>query len=262
MTKHSKVKINLTGRNIMVTRPKPLGDILCEHIEKAEGKAVYFPTIDIEHPADTTILKHQIAKLSHQDWLIFISPQAVFASSKLIHQVWPIFPLHLKIAAIGAGTAKILHQENFPEVLYPDSHWHSEGLLDLPEFRQVRGAKITLVRGEGGREWLADTLTVRGALVSQMVVYRRLLPHVDTSEYTNLLQSGQIDIIVTTSNECMRNLKYLFEDSWQFLQTIPLVVISQRMFDLAVEMGFQQIFLAKNAGHSAIMDALSLIKEG
>ncbi|MFX9532994.1 uroporphyrinogen-III synthase, partial [Acinetobacter baumannii] len=50
----------------------------------------------------------------------------------------------------------------------------SEGLLALPELRDVRGIAVGLVTAPGGRDAIAPALRARGAQVRRADVYRRL----------------------------------------------------------------------------------------
>jgi uroporphyrinogen-III synthase len=250
-------EVNLHGLRVLVTRPKPMGDILCQVINAAGGVATYFPTIDIFPPRDPTIYQLQLKKIDRQDWLIFISPQAVYATSELIHLDWPNFPSHVKIAAIGGGTAKALQHANLRLDAFPKENWSSEALLNLPEFSHLSGKKIALMTGEGGREWLQQSLTLRGAIVSKIIVYRRAKPQIDTEPYCAMLRNNQLDCAVVTSGEGLRNLMELCPDAWPNLRELTIIVISPRMQDIASEYGFKQILLAKNPSHNAIMAVLS-----
>ena len=247
--------MNLEHLTIMVTRPRPEGEVLCQKIDAANGRAVYLPAIDILPPDDIDIFKQQIKQLDQYDWLIFISPQAVYQSVAAIKAVWRTFPATLRVAAIGHGTAEVLRKQHLPVNLYPESDWRSEGLLELPDFQQVKGKKIALLCGDKGRDFLQEQLILRGALVTRVVAYRRCLPTMNLQKYIEILPN--IDIIVCTSNEILQNLKQLFqESSWAFLQTIPVMVVSERMVSYANDLGFQKIILANNASHDAIMSTL------
>lgn len=247
----------LKGLTVLVTRPRPHGEILCEKIRQAGGRAIYFPTIEFSPPQDEKAFQQSIATLDQFDWIIFISPQAVYQSVPLIQRNWPEFPSQINVAATGEGTANALKMAGLPVSVYPQEDWRSEGLLALAAFQQVQGKKIAIIRGEGGRPYLADQLMLRGAKVSHIIAYRRDLPKVELTGYIDLLQTQQIDIIVCTSVEILQNLQHLFgTDYWNELRHLPLVVISERMVSFAHEMQFETVFLAKNASHNAIMDFL------
>ena len=66
------------------------------------------------------------------------------------------FPPRLEIAAIGQATARALARHGVAPALQPDYEFTSEALLALPRFQRVTGQHILIVRGEGGRELLAE----------------------------------------------------------------------------------------------------------
>lgn len=254
--------MDLLELRVLVTRPEPQGPLLCEQIERYHGKAIYFPVIIIEPPQDKTKLDQGIAKIDQQDWLIFISPQAVYACAEKIHTYWPKFPPKVRVAAVGQGTAQALKTANLPVDLYPADEWNSEGLLASEALSAIEGKKVTLFRGEGGRELLANVLGERGAKVSHVIAYRRSLPRVDVSSFVDLFQDGKIDVIVCSSGEGVQNLHILLvKEIGANLLDMPLVVVSERMKTLAESLGFQRIWVAKNASHGAMLNILAEIRK-
>ncbi len=251
------MSIDLTGLHVLVTRPKPAGLQLSEEIITRGGQATYFPTIEI------TPIRESIPQFDRTDWLIFISPQAVLQGIPLLRQYWPVFPDKIKLAAIGEGTAKLLHSEGFIDIIHPPANdWSSEGLLKLPHFQAVSGKHIVLVKGMGGREVLSNALTERGAIVKHIVAYQRILPKYENIDsYLLLFRQKKIDIIVCTSGESLQNLMTLIGTPNQaLLLHVPMVVVSERLVLLAKGLGFKNVFLAANASHNAIIDTLSFIK--
>ena len=241
---------------VLVTRPKPAGETLCNAISKAGGRAIFFPTIEIV-PERTAALEQAIDQLDQFDWLIFISPQAVYTNTSNIKARWKTFPAQVKVAAIGEGTAIALREAGLPVDLFPTESWNSEALLVLPDLKTVKDKKIAIFRGMGGREHLADTLIKRGAQITAVISYKRVLPDVDVTEIIKLLRKGKINIIVSSSGESIINLKKLLGAALQNIQALPLVVVSNRMADIAKANGFFRIVMAKNARLDAIMTALN-----
>jgi uroporphyrinogen-III synthase len=251
---HNTLLQNIT---VMVTRPTPQGKTACEMIQEAGGKPVFFPTIEIISLKPTSHFSKAIEELDTLDWLIFISPQAVYQTAALIKARWPCFPLGVKVAALGGGTARALQEAGIPLHLYPKDHWSSEGLLALPDFQEIKAQKIAIVRGEGGRALLANELTGRGAKLTHIVSYQRSMPTKDVTSYLSLLHDKKIDIIITTSNDILSNLNTLLgQQAGISLYTVPLIVVSDRMAELAENLGFQTILLAENASLDAIMAIL------
>lgn len=242
----------LQNMTVLSTRPHSQGKILCEHIEAQGGTAISFPTIEFEPVHfDSNGIKQSY------DWIIFISREAAERATSLIRQ----FPKTTRIAAIGKGTASVLQKMGIENVIYPEKDWTSEGLMDLSVFKKINQQKILIIRGEGGREWLQETLAARGAEVDHLPVYRRRMPvYADIDPLLTLLQTKRINIIVCTSGESLHNLmNILGADNHMLLVNIAIIVVSERLAELAKEYHFQSIFLANNASHEAIMDTLSLI---
>ncbi|HSW69992.1 MAG TPA: uroporphyrinogen-III C-methyltransferase [Gammaproteobacteria bacterium] len=245
----------LENFSVLITRPGQQGKILCDEITSRGGQALYFPTIEFAPPLDSP----EIKELEPYDWIIFISPHAVKCSRNFIHRISP----KTQFAAPGAGTAQALREEGLQKVFYPEKDWSSEGLLALPCFQNPSHQKILIVRGEGGRDLLTQTLVERGANVEDLIVYRRIVPtSVNLDFYLALLQQQKIDIIVCTSGESLHNLLKIIETNYHaFLFKIRLIVGSRRLEALAKTLGFQQAFLAENASHHAIIKALYFLKE-
>ncbi len=254
--------MNLAGLSVMVTRPLPNGMEFCAVLQQHGARTVYFPTIEIIEPQHAALLTEQIKQLDQFDWVIFVSPQAVYRTATLIQHSWPIFPRHVKIAAVGAATAELLKKMHLPPSVYPATQWSTEGLLELPEFQSLQKKKIALIRGEGGRELLAKECEWRGAKVSHFIAYQRRLPAYDAiRDYVMILKERRVDIIICSSADSLHNLFLLCGTlNSAMLTHIPLLVVSERLLVLAEEYGFKHVFLAKNAGQNAIIDTLKTVK--
>jgi len=252
----------LNGLQVLVTRPDPAGSVLCEAIRTKGGEAIHLPTIAFAPPEDEARFEEAVEQLGVQDWLVFVSPQAVYASIPAIRRQWPVFPSDIKITAIGAGTAEALQQAGYQVASIPQMEWNSEALFEMLKSDGIKGKKIAIIRGEGGREVLEAILAEEGAIPLSLIAYRRVLPAIELETNLVLLASHQIDAIVCTSFEGVKNLKLLLTDAaWPYLKKIPLIVISERIKELARGIGFQMIWVAKNASHQTILDCLEEKKE-
>lgn len=259
---NKNLKPLLQDLTILVTRPKPQGQILCRYIEEAGGKAIFLPTIEILPLANPTKIQEYRAKLGQYDWLIFISPQSVYQSIQWIRPMWETLSTYPKLAAIGQGTADALSEEGFVVDLMPFFQWTSEGLLEVDEFQAIEGKKIAIIKGIGGRAVLKDELSKRGALVTEIEVYKRELPKVNRDLIQELLQKNTINAIVITSNDVLKNLTVLLGDEgYKLILDIPLIVISERIQRYAKELGATKIFIAKNASHNAMIEFLGEYKD-
>ena len=157
---------------------------------------------------------------------------------------------------MGRGTAKRLAEAGCTVDIVPQGRFDSEALLATRDLQQVAGQRILIVRGDGGRPLLGNTLESRGANVEYAEVYRRLCPNTDT---TPLLARWREDvqIVTATSNEILNNLwAMLGKEGRALLLTTPLVVISERMRSHAAALGFRQVILADGADDRSMLASL------
>jgi len=242
---------------VLVTRPVHQANGLCRRIEQLGGRAIPFPVLEIAPPKDSGPLESCVASLDNFDIAIFISANAV--ERALIHILpqrdWPVA---VRIAVIGRRSAETLESFGLQADLCPPTRFNSEGLLELDELQEVAGRQILIFRGNGGREYLADTLRERGAEVRYVEAYHRSRPDTDSTSLVDAWRAGKIDVVQVNSVESLENLFAMLDDEGKaLLRDTPLLVVSERMLPVAERMGFSQPpQLAANATDDAVLDAL------
>lgn len=222
----------LEGLHVLITRPVAQAGGICALIEAEGGTAVRFPSIAITPPDDARPAK---ALLARADWdrVIFVSANAVHAALKLGGD-WQRRPL----VAVGNATRKALLAAGLEVSVTPTDGFNSEALLALPELQTVAGARMLIVRGEGGRETLADSLRERGALLEYAEVYRRTMPTTDPAELLQIWTDGGIDVVTVTSNESLTNLLAMLGDTGhKLLIDTALAGVSERVLQHAASLG-------------------------
>lgn len=174
--------------------------------------------------------------------VVFTSPAAVRAAARLAAlrrrraQAW---------CAVGAGTAAALRRAGLEPVAVPE-RMDSEGLLALPELRDVRGIAVGLVTAPGGRDAIAPALRARGAQVRRADVYRRLPLPPSPRTLARLRALDAPAVLVASSGEALeRTMQALPADLAARLRAGPLVVASARLAERARTLGFADIRLAR-----------------
>ena len=244
----------LAGWNVLVTRPDGQGDALAGLIAEAGGQPLLAPLLAIapvEHPDAALRLLHSAEAW---DWLIFISANAVRHALQLEGWRAPA----ARFAAVGEATAAALEAAGLRVDLVPYPQFNSEALLADPRMQAVAGQRILIVRGEGGREHLADVLRERGAEVAYAEVYRRMpvLPSAFAPALEQL-KRGDCEAIVVTSGEALTHLRNLLHQaglapsSWP-----PLAVPGERIAGLAHSQGWTRVLVADQASDEAIVQSL------
>lgn len=227
----------LAGLNIVITRPREQAASLVQRITTLGGKAILFPLLEIEPVSDTRPLHELVARLSDFDLAIFISPNAVRYGMAAI-QASAVWPVSLRVATVGQGSAQALRDAGVKEVIAPQGRSDSEALLALPQLQDVRGRKIVIFRGDAGRELLGDTLKTRGAGVEYITCYHRSKPQQDIGTLTNC----QPDAITLSSSEALGYLwDMLDEPGRKQISSVPLFVPHARIADKARQQGWQEI---------------------
>lgn len=234
----------LSGRAIVVTRPREQAGVLAVRIEAAGGVALVYPAIEISEPANRKALMDAVDGLAKADLAIFVSPTAVRKSAELIRERGG-WPAHLMAAAVGPGTRRELEAQGVCGVLAPDSGADSEALLAMPKLNGVAGQRVVIFRGEGGRELLGDRLRARGALVQYAECYRRTRPQTDMSPLLETWAAGGVDGVTAFSGETVANLFAMLGDAGRKqLQHTPLFVPHLRIAEEATKRGAGKVLVA------------------
>jgi uroporphyrinogen-III synthase len=188
----------------------------------------------------------------------------IFVSRNAVEQCLPLLPerrlpVGPKLVAIGRATAFALSTVSRAPDLLPSDRFDSESLLALPALEDMRNKRVLIVRGQGGRPLIGDTLIERGAMLAYAEVYRRALPNTDSAP---LLARWKRDVqfVTATSGEVLDNLLVLIgRDGLELLLATPLVVVSERTARVARRVGFARVELADRATDEAIVAALCRI---
>lgn len=189
--------MSLAGRGVVVTRPRELADALAAGIARRGGRPLLFPAIAIEElpPPDS------LPRAAEFHLVVFVSPSAV----RVALRVLPEWPSGVAVAAIGAGTRRELERHGVSGVIAPQSGADSEALLAGPELAEVAGKRVLIVRGEGGRALLGNTLAARGAAVEYAECYRRVRPALDATPLMADWQRGLVHAVTVSSAEGLDN---------------------------------------------------------
>ncbi|MBW7984503.1 uroporphyrinogen-III synthase [Enterobacillus tribolii] len=244
--------------SILVTRPSPSGEQLVSRLTALGRVAYHAPLIDFSPGSQLEHVPGLIAALRQDDLVFALSQHAVryaHASMQRSGQGWPDT---LRYFAIGRTTALRLHTISGRDVEFPPPPEISEALLQLPALQNVAGRRALLLRGNGGRELLAETLEQRGATVTLCECYQRSPIHYNGAEQSAHWQRQQISTLVITSGEMLQQLYDLVpeHDRLAWLLQCRLIIVSERLAGLAQKLGWQDIRIAESADNDALIRAL------
>ncbi|WP_126457095.1 uroporphyrinogen-III synthase [Sulfuriflexus mobilis] len=244
---------DLQGCRVLVTRPAAQAEALCEGITEAGGIAIRLPALAIE-AVDDPPSQQRCQSATDYDWLIFISRNAVEQARACLPR-----PLSatVKVAAIGRATAAALAATGIHVALVAEGPGTSESLLTERCLADMDGRRVLILRGEGGRERLAEALCERGAQVDHAELYRRVRADTPAGELSRLLDAG-IDLLTVASGETLDNLMAMAAEEHCDLTPLPLLVMSERLAALARERGFTDtVIIATKPSDNGMVEAIS-----
>jgi len=146
------------------------------------------------------------------------------------------------------------------------AHSDSEHLLQTLDLAALRGQRVLIVRGESGRELLADGLRDAGAEVCVVPAYRRSVPALTPALAATLRRLlAQPNDWIITSSEALRGLHDLLRELGRaapdpqeyvvLMQQQHLIVPHARIAETANNLGFTRLTLT-GSGDERLLAAL------
>lgn len=194
----------LSGLGVVLTRPRAQCEAIASALESQGARVIVFPALDIVPIALSPASREALASLPSASLAIFVSANAAEHGVAAVRAAGP-WPGEVAVAGVGAATAAALREAGFARVIAPQGGFDSESLLACPELQDVKGRRVVVFRGVGGREHLRTTLEARGAAVAYVECYRRERPASDPAGLLAALERGEIDAVHAMSAETVDN---------------------------------------------------------
>ncbi|TVO97746.1 uroporphyrinogen-III synthase [Shewanella algae] len=240
---------------VLLTRPEGRNHAMEQALTERGIPFMVTPLLAVEAMEDKGISP---AEVLDADIIVFVSTNAVHFGTQALNAPWPS---HIQYFAVGEATFEAFAQYGIRGHKAPDDNQQTEGLLTLPGLQPeaVKHKKVVIIRGNGGREVLGQTLQQYGASVQFWEVYRRTCPAYDAVQLVKEWQGFGIDTIVLSSAESLMNLiRLLPKEYFAWLQACHIIVPSIRVVDKAVVAGLAQVTDATAANSKAVLKALRL----
>ena len=235
----------------VLTRPSGTAESLGRSLEALDWRVLHEPMLVIEPIKDIPA----VPAITRDSVVIFISANAVRAG--LPHLLKDLGRTGATVIAVGEATANALAQHEITAVV--PSRADSEGLLSLGELTDSKDRQIVIVKGEGGRALLADTLRERGAVVTEFICYHRLPADVDAADFCWRLCREESLVFQASSGETLERLSALLGEGGQpNLLDSPVIVPSDRVAEVATALGWSRVLVAENASDQAFLKVLNL----
>ncbi|MDR5903715.1 uroporphyrinogen-III synthase [Franzmannia qiaohouensis] len=240
---------------ILLTRPGERGARLAAALAAEGHAAQHLEVMQLEPLEEDARQRSVWLDIDQFARIVVVSPYAAERLAEALDRYWPQLPLGPAYYAVGQATAETLHRCLGVRVHVPPAGGGdtSEDLLALPSLAHLAEQKVLLVAGEGGRPLLAETLAARGARVTRLALYRRVLrpPQGAAAER---LKRGVYAALVISSGEL---LEYLAGWCQSRALNQPLIVSSRRLATLAGSLGFTDVRIAGGASVAALSAAVA-----
>lgn len=236
-------------RPVVITRPLAQATPLAQQVAALGRQAVVFPLLEILPLSDTTKLRSTLDDLESYAMVAFVSPNAIDAAFAHVAQ----WPTSIPLAVVGDGSKAALAQHGLTPanatIISPvdRTRTDSQTLLEVLDIEALRGKKVLIVRGETGRELLADALREKGVEVEQLAAYRREAPVLDDERRQTLLRllDTSADWIITSSEALRYLLQMVREAAGDAgvvkMQQQNLIIPHVRIAETARGLGFVSI---------------------
>ncbi len=267
----------MSTKTIVVTRPsgqaRQLIELLTSSIEQSGvakrslPEIVSLPLLTIVPKADDHLADHIASTLKDADLTIFVSPNAIECVMRLLERDWQEFSKKIIPIGVMGGSSNLalqnhgIGQEKSPTpVLIPKNNeqWDSEGLWQ--ELQALgwdwKTKKVIIFKGEGGREWLADTLIQAGATVEAISTYTRIPLDLHNPAWHVIREMDfSKSLWLLTSSEAVRYLGQVVKDQFpQGLQSASALCSHHNIANAAKMIGFGEVFTTE-AGDEALIKA-------
>ncbi|HBV76069.1 MULTISPECIES: uroporphyrinogen-III synthase [Vibrio] len=239
--------------SVLVTRPGKDGEALCKMLQKHNIASLHHPLIQLEQGSGYTELTQDVKT---SDIIIAVSQHAVHWAHHALQYYHFDFPQKAIYFAIGEKTAHLLKKYTQKEVIFPLIS-DSEHLLDLPALKSIKNKRILILRGNGGRELIYQTLSQRGGRVRYNEIYRRNpIPIIDPTLCTHWQDSKVTQLVITSGDQLQYLIQQIPKQYLHWLKQLTLYIPSQRIGQQAEKFGFSHIINTRSAANPILLDYL------
>lgn len=240
---------------VLVTRPRAQAGEWVRLLRDAGLQAEALPLIEIAPAADTAALAEAWHRLQEVALVVFVSPNAAscFFDGRPEGLAWPDTVV---AASPGPGTTRVLRALGVQEIVEPaadSAQFDSEALWLQLAARDWHGRKVLIVRGESGRDWLAERLRERGAGLVFVAAYGRTVPGLSPVErglLDDALAAPSRHLWLFSSSEAITNLQSLAPGvDW----TPSLALVTHpRIAQTARTLGFGRVLEARPSADAVV----------
>ncbi|WP_367351699.1 uroporphyrinogen-III synthase [Achromobacter animicus] len=190
-------------RIAILTRPAGRNEALAGRLQGAGWQPCILPALEI-HPI--SVASEDLPRPSAFDLVVFVSGNAARQYLNQLSQAEGAadWPAGVAAATVGPASAQALRETGFfganTTVLHPDESaptHDSEALWRVLEAQPTLPARVLVVRGTQGRDWLGDKLEAHGVHVVRHAAYQRQPARWTPDQLANVRRWADTGVIAT-----------------------------------------------------------------
>ena len=200
-------KQSLKGICVLVGRARHQASVLSVELRALGAEVIEIPFIEIRGPRSIKPLDHALKNLSDYDWLILTSVNGVTAIWERLRKlnIRNSALKHLKIAAIGPSTKKVIQEHGLKVDVMP--HEYVAEAVAKALHSKVNGKRVLLARAKVARDVIPQELKQAGAIVDVVEAYETIVPATSRKKLKKLLatDAAKPNVITFTSSSTVKN---------------------------------------------------------
>lgn len=238
--------------NPWIVRPQPQAQRLSNLLTQEGHQPLTMPLMQIQGlapPADLQV------RCQHADFIVVTSQHCVAQCyTALKATASPVF-------AIGPTTAKQLKHHGI-HAIYPQKNPSTESLFPCIQqaFVNLENRRTLLLQGCNPRQLLTDVLINARVMIDTVYLYQRIALPVDIEHCVEQWHKYGVDSVIVTSGELLTYLFTLLQQTQEqrFFSHWVMYVISSRLQQQAIRLGFKHVELTQGVSDRAIADTLGM----
>lgn len=244
--------VSLHSRAVIDTRPE-LDAAEREAIEQEGFRVLHVPTIAIGPARSNGEIERVRSRIGEYDWVVLTSKRGVSALLDCVESP----PSNVRWAAVGATTAKALHERGVRVDAVPASARGDAIPGAMAKLGSLRGSRVLLARADAADKALPQKLIKMGARVDDVVAYRTMTaPDASRRVLADALADGDVEAILFASGSAIRGTVELAGKDADRARALCAITIGPKTSSVARELGFNLAAEAESQDGTGLRAAL------
>lgn len=235
------VKLAANQFNWVITRPQHQAKAWEAYFLSKHIPYELFPLLEIV-PKQEMMQQSFYEYLNGSERIVITSPNCIYHAPQPLSTI--LKAKQQCIYTMGQGTTAALQQLGIHPLYSAPVGASSETITSLADFRDVKGIKISILSGQGGRQYLVEKLQQAKAQVIKFPLYERKSIYYSPDQIQVFLGrlEGKTPLFLMTSVTSINALmRCVPQGALNWLKHQPMILISNRIYEHARALGFENI---------------------